>query len=178
MTEDLRFPIGRFAMPAAELTNEQRLDCIQRIAGTPEGLRAAARGLTPVQLATPYRPGGWTVAQVVHHIADSHLNAFCRLKLALTENEPTIKPFRQDGWAELPDGRDAAVESSLALIEGLHERWVHLLRSLKPEDFRKRFIHPESGPQTIDRIVALYAWHGVHHIAHITGLRSRNGWQT
>lgn len=176
MTEDLRFPIGRFTMPGPELTPEQRLECIQRIAGTPAALRAAVLGLNPGQLATPYRPGGWTVAQVVHHVADSHLNAICRMKLALTENEPTIKPYLQNGWAELPDAREAPVEPSLAMIEGLHQRWVQLLRSLKPEDFRKKFLHPETGPQSLDRVVALYSWHGAHHTAHITSLRARNGW--
>lgn len=176
MTEDLRFPIGRFAMPAPMLTPAQRLDCIQRIAAAPTELRAAVRGLSPEQLATPYRPGGWTVRQVVHHIADSHINAFCRLKLTLTEDCPTIKPYRQEGWADLPDGSEAAIEASMALVEGMHERWVVLLRSLKPEDFQKKFNHPESGLQTIDRIVALYSWHGAHHIAHITSLRARHGW--
>ncbi len=176
MTEELRFPIGRFTMPGPELTPEQRLDCIQRIAGTPAALRAAVRGLNPGQLATPYRPGGWTVAQVVHHVADSHLNGYCRIKLALTETEPTIKPYLQDGWADLPDAREAPIESSLAMIEGLHQRWAQLLRSLKPEEFRKKFLHPETGPQSVDRVLALYSWHGPHHTAHITGLRARNGW--
>ncbi len=176
MTEDLRYPIGKFTMPGPELTPEQRQECIQRIAAAPAALRAAVRGLTPAQLATPYRPGGWTVAQVVHHVADSHINAFCRVKLALTEKEPAIKPYLQDRWAELPDAREAPIETSLALIEGLHQRWVQLLRSLKPEDFRTRFLHPETGPQSIDRVVALYSWHGAHHTAHITSLRARNGW--
>lgn len=176
MVEDLRFPIGRFVMPAPELTAAQRLEYIQRIAGAPAALRAAVRGLSPEQLAAPYRPDGWTVCQVVHHVADSHLNAFLRLKLALTEDGPTVKPFMQAAWAELADGRSTAIEPSLALIEGLHERWVLLLRSMKPEDFVRKFVHPESGIQTVDRIVALYSWHGAHHIAHITGLRQRNGW--
>ncbi len=176
MTEDLRFPIGRFTMPAPELSPEQRRQCIQHIAAAPGALRAAVRDLNPDQLAAPYRPGGWTVGQVVHHVADSHINAVCRFKLALTEDEPVIKPYRQEGWAELADGRDTPLEPSLLLIEGLHERWVRLLRSLTPEDFQRKFIHPESGPQTLDRIVALYSWHGMHHTAHITSLRTRNGW--
>ncbi len=176
MTEDLRFPIGKFTMPAQELTPEQRRDCIQRIAGLPAALRAAVRGLNPEQLAAPYRPGGWTVCQVVHHLADSHMNAFCRVKLALTEDEPTIKPYQQEAWADLPDGHVGPIESSLALIEGMHERWVLLFRSLTPSDFGRKFMHPENGPQTIDRIVALYSWHGEHHTAHITRLRARNGW--
>ena len=176
MAEDLRFPIGPFAMPASELTAEQRLHSIQRLAEAPAGFRAAVRGLTPERLNTPYRPGGWSVCQVVHHVADSHMNAFIRTKLALTEDNPTIKPYRQVAWAELPDGRAASLESSLAMIEGLHERWVLLLRSLAPVDYTRTFNHPESGKQTIDRVLALYSWHGAHHTAHITALRSRNGW--
>jgi uncharacterized damage-inducible protein DinB len=176
MTDDLRFPIGPFTMPAPELTTEQRLDGIQRLAGVPQGFRAAVRGLTLEQLDTPYRPEGWSVCQVVHHVADSHMNAFFRTKLALTEENPTIKPYRQAAWAELPDGRSTGIETSLTMIEGLHARWVILLRSLTPADFAKTFVHPESGKQTIDRILALYAWHGAHHMAHITTLRSRSGW--
>jgi hypothetical protein len=176
MSEDLRYPIGSFTMPAQELSPEQRLQYIQRIAGVPAGLRTAVGGLSPEQLAAPYRPGGWTVAQVVHHIADSHMNAFIRTKLALTEENPTVKPYRQAEWAELADGKAAALESSLSLIEGLHERWVFLLRSLSPADFTRKFVHPESGPRTIDWLLALYSWHGAHHIAHIIGLRKRNGW--
>jgi uncharacterized damage-inducible protein DinB len=178
MIEDLRFPIGSFTMPAPELTAEQRLDGIQRLAGAPAKLRAAVRGLSREQLDTPYRPGGWTVCQVVHHVADSHMNAFIRTKLSLTEDNPTIKPYRQAAWAELPDGRATGIESSLTMIEGLHERWVILLRSLAPADYARTFIHPESGRQTIDRILALYSWHGAHHTGHITALQSRNGWES
>jgi len=176
MVDDLRFPIGPFTMPSPELTPAQRLQCIQQIAGAPAGLRSAVRGLSPEQLAAPYRPGGWTVSQVIHHVADSHMNAFIRTKLALTENIPTIKPYDQALWAMLPDGQSGAIESSLALIEALHERWVLTLRSLTPGDFSKKFVHPESGTQTLDRLLALYAWHGAHHAAHITGLRARKGW--
>jgi uncharacterized damage-inducible protein DinB len=176
MSEDLRYPIGPFAMPSQELSPEERLQHIQRLAWLPAGLRAAAGGLSPEQLAAPYRPGGWTVSQVVHHIADSHMNAFIRTKLALTEDNPTIKPYHQADWADLPDGKLAALESSLALIEGLHERWVLLLRSLASADFTRKFVHPESGPHTVDWLLGLYSWHGAHHTAHIAGLRKRNGW--
>jgi uncharacterized damage-inducible protein DinB len=164
-------------MSVPELTTEERRASIEQIARVPEGFRAAVRGLSDEQLKTPYRPGGWTVCQVVHHVADSHMNAFIRTKLALTEEGPTIKPYRQAEWAELPDGRASAIESSLALIGGVHERWVLLLRSLGPADFARTFIHPESGTQSIDRILALYSWHGAHHTAHITELRRRQGWQ-
>jgi uncharacterized damage-inducible protein DinB len=174
--EDLRYPIGPFVMQGLELTEEERLRAIHRLAGTPAGIRAAVRGLNPEQLSAPYRPEGWTVQQVVHHVADSHMNAFIRTKLALTEVNPTIKPYEQSAWAELPDGRGASLETSLSLIEGLHERWVFLLRSLVPADFSKTFLHPESGKQTIDRVLALYSWHGAHHTAHITALRRRMGW--
>jgi uncharacterized damage-inducible protein DinB len=176
MTEDLRFPIGKFVMSAPVLTPDERRACIERIARAPEGFRAAVRGLSPEQLETPYRPGGWTVCQVVHHVADSHMNAFIRMKLALTEENPTIKPYRQAEWAELPDGRLLPPEVSLALIGGLHERWVLLMRSLGPADFARTFLHPESGIQSLDRILALYSWHGAHHTAHITELRRREGW--
>jgi uncharacterized damage-inducible protein DinB len=176
MSEDLRYPIGPPTMPAQELSPEERLQHIQRLALVPAGLRTVVRGLSPEQLAAPYRPGGWTVSQVVHHVADSHMNAFIRTKLALTEDNPTIKPYRQAEWAELPDGKIVPLESSLALIEGLHERWVLLLRSLPPTDFARTFVHPESGSRTIDWLLALYSWHGAHHTAQIAGLRKRNEW--
>ena len=128
------------------------------------------------QLDTPYRPGGWTVRQVVHHLPDSHMNAYVRFRLALTENEPTIKPYEQQLWAELPDAKTADIEMSLKLFEGLHQRWVLLLRSMKPEDFHRKYIHPESGVNVLDNVLQLYAWHGKHHVAHITSLRKRMGW--
>ena len=172
---DLRYPVGRFHRPE-RLSADERSGMIDQIAAAPRALRAAVRGLTPEQLATPYRPGGWTVQQVVNHVPDSHMNAYVRIKLALTEDVPTIKPYDEARWAELPDGRAAPIETSLALLDALHERWVLLLRSLTPTDFARRLNHPETGTQTIEQMVALYAWHGRHHVAHITSLREREGW--
>jgi DinB family protein len=173
---DLRYPIGRFERPAS-LDDEGRRQAITAIAETPARLRAAVAGLTPEQLDTPYRPGGWTVRQVVHHLPDSHLNAYVRCKLALTEETPTIKPYLEDRWAELVDSRLTPVAVSLALLDALHERWVVLLRSLAAADFARTFRHPEHGSTPdLDWLVALYAWHGRHHVAHVTGLRERMGW--
>ena len=135
-----------------------------------------ARRLTDAQIETPYRPGGWTVRQVVHHVPDSHLNAFCRFKLALTENEPTIKPYDESAWAELADVKAVPIATSLTLLEAVHERWVAILRAMTPADFGRQLIHPETGRQSLDQVLALYAWHGPHHTAHITSLRERNGW--
>jgi len=132
-------------------------------------------GLSEPQLDTPYRPGGWTVRQVVHHVPDSHINSYVRFRLALTENEPTVKPYDESRWAELADSRTAHIETSLALLESLHERWVLLLRSLSPADFRRQFRHPELGAVSLEKNLALYAWHGRHHVAHITSLRERMG---
>ena len=150
---------------------------IQEIADTPANLRASVAGLSAEQLDTPYRPGGWTVRQVVHHVPDSHMNSYVRFRLALTEDEPTIKPYDESRWAELADSRTARIETSLALLESLHERWVLLLRSLSPADFRRQFRHPELGVVSLEKNLALYAWHGRHHVAHITSLRERMGWQ-
>jgi uncharacterized damage-inducible protein DinB len=172
---DLRYPIGRFRRPE-RVSADERARLIDEIAAAPRQLREAVRGLTPAQLATPYRPGGWTVHQVVNHVPDSHLNAYVRIKLALTEDEPTIKPYDEARWAELRDGREAPIETSLALLDALHERWVLLLRSLSPADCARRLKHPETGVQTVDQVIALYAWHGRHHTAHITSLREREGW--
>ena len=174
--EDLRFPIGRFRFPDS-LGERERADCIDAIGATPARLREAVRGLTPEQIETPYRDGGWTVRQVVHHVPDSHLNAYVRFKLALTEDTPTIKPYEEARWAELEDTRRVPLEVSLALLDALHERWVVLLRSLGAEDFARTFRHPElNRVMTLEQLLALYAWHGAHHIAHITSLRERNGW--
>jgi uncharacterized damage-inducible protein DinB len=173
--EDPRYPIGpfRFDGQADPARRSQRID---EIAAAPDHLRAAIAGLTPAQLDTPYREKGWTVRQVVHHVPDSHLNAYTRIKLALTEDEPTIKPYEEARWAELPDMR-APVEISLALLESLHRRWVLLLRELTPADLNRRFRHPEHGrTMALDEVLALYAWHGRHHVAHITSLRRRMGW--
>ena len=171
---DLRFPIGRFSFPPPA-TADQRAQWIAEIAETPSKLRAAAAGLGDRQLDTPYRDGGWTVRQVVHHIADSHMNSYVRCKLALTEYDPTIKPYDESAWATLADNH-MPVEVSLALTRALHERWVALFESLGEKDFQKKFLHPERGPQDLETTVALYAWHSRHHTAHITSLRTRMGW--
>ena len=172
---NLSYPIGRFKFET-EISDEQRHQFIAEIEKAPEHLRTAVSGLSSEQLDTPYRPGGWTVRQVVHHLADSHLNAYTRFKLALTEEEPTIKPYDQAGWAELADGRTASHEISLSLLEWLHRRWVVLLNSMTPTDFSRTFRHPESGVLTLIQTLSLYAWHGRHHIAHISTLRQRMNW--
>lgn len=172
---DVRYPIGTFTWSGSQTTTE-RSRRIDEIAATPGGMRKAVAGLSAAQLETPYRDGGWTVRQVVHHVPDSHMNSYIRFRLALTEDEPTIKPYDEAQWAELIDARTAPIEASLNLLEGLHERWTLLLRSLAPDDVKRRFQHPELGVVTIDQYIALYAWHGAHHIAHITALRERKGW--
>lgn len=150
---------------------------IEEIAAAPARMREAVAGLDAARLDMPYRDGGWTVRQVVHHLPDSHINGYCRLKLALTEETPTIKSYEESRWAELDDSRSTPVEVSLTLLESVHARWVGLLRSLRDEDFRRTFRHPvHTDPQTLDWLVALYAWHGRHHTAHITSLRQRKGW--
>jgi len=174
---DLSYPIGKFEWPGA-VTPAERERLIAQIAAMPAKFRAAVTGLTPKQLDTPYRPGGWTVRQVIHHVPDSHLNAYIRSKLALTENQPTIKPYEQQLWAELADSKDTPVEASLAMLDALHQRWVVLLRSLAPQDFARIFVHPEhAAPLSLDWLLALYAWHGAHHTAHVTALRDRMGWK-
>jgi len=175
MKVDLRYPIGNFDR-VETLTPDQRREHIQAIADAPARLAAAVSGLKPEQLDTPYRPGGWTVRQVAHHVPDSHMNAYIRFKLALTEDEPTIKPYMEDRWAELADSK-APIEPSLALLENLHKRWVLLLRSLTPAEFARKLRHPELGLLTLDQTLAIYGWHGCHHVAHITSLRERNGWR-
>lgn len=173
--DDLRYPVGKFTFDG-DVTPIQRQGWIDEIAATPARLRAALAGLTAPQLDTPYREGGWTVRQVVHHVADSHVNSYIRFKFALTEAGPTIKPYDEALWAELPDARTARVEISLALLEGLHERWAMTLRAIAPADFNRAFIHPDMGRVTLDKALALYAWHGRHHTAHINALRERMGW--
>jgi len=174
---DLRYPVGRFVRPTAALPPSERTRMIAEIAAAPAALRAAVKGLTNAQLDTPYRPDGWTVRQVVHHVPDSHLNAYCRFKLALTEDVPTIKPYDETRWAETPDGRSALVEESLTLLEALHKRWIFLLERMAPADFERKLNHPEwSAPLTLDAMLALYSWHGRHHVAHVTELRRREGW--
>lgn len=171
---DPRYPIGKLERQTV-LSPEERRVAIEQIAQTPGMLSAAVAGLTPEQLDTPYRDGGWTVRQLVHHVADSHMNAFIRFKLALTEQEPTIKPYDEKLWAELADS-DAPVEVSLALLAALHQRWVPLLRGMKPEDFARTLRHPEMGTLTLDGTLGIYSWHGRHHLAHATSLRARKGW--
>jgi uncharacterized damage-inducible protein DinB len=174
--DDLRFPTGRFASVKRPLTPEERAAKIEAIRATPTRLRSAVAGLSDAQLDTPYRDGGWTLRQVVHHVVDSHVNAYARFRLALTEDNPTIRPYQEKLWAELPDAKTLPVESSLAILEALHARWVALLEALAPEQCRRPLYHPESGDMTIDTLLEVYGWHGPHHTAHVTGLRSRRGW--
>ena len=172
---DLRYPIGKFHFDGPT-TEEQKCKLIDDISYAPANLRAAVKGLSEQQLDTPYRPDGWTVRQVAHHVPDSHLNAYIRFKLALTEEEPTIKPYAEDRWAQLADTRTTPVEVSLTLLDSLHERWVRLLSSLQPGEWKRTFRHPELGLVSLEKNLALYAWHGRHHVAHITSLRERSGW--
>ena len=166
---DLQYPVGKFQWPGP-ISGGERNALIDEIAATPAKVRAAVAGLSDAQLDKPYRSGGWTARQVVHHMADSHMNSYIRTKLALTESEPTIKPYEQDLWATLPDST-LPVEVSLNILDGLHQRWVVLLRSLSEEDFARPFVHPEFGPMILDKNVALYAWHGRHHTGHILSVR-------
>ena len=176
MTHDPRYPIGPFTAPAT-VTSDAIERWIGEIERLPTAFRAAVEPLTEAQLDTPYRPGGWTVRQLVHHVPDSHLSSYVRCKWTLTENRPTIKAYDEKLWAELPDSRDTPVAVSLALLESLHTRWVVLLRSLTPADREREFIHPETGSAlSLNTIIALYAWHGRHHLAHITSLVARQGW--
>lgn len=175
MTTDPRYPIGHFerVLPA---TAEQRAALIQQIADAPVNLRAAVAGLNDAQLDTSYRPGGWTVRQVCHHLPDSHLNSYIRFRLALTEDLPTIKPYNETLWAELSDAKHAPIDISLRLLESLHQRWVLLLRSMSPADFQRKLNHPETGENVLDFYLVLYAWHGRHHISQITSFRERMKW--
>lgn len=172
---DLRYPVGKFQYQEP-FSDQQKRECVDGLAQTPANLRASIAGLSPAQFDTPYRPGGWTVRQVIHHLPDSHVNAYVRCKLALTEDNPTIKPYAEDRWAQLPDTKATPVEVSLALLENLHDRWIRLLGSLTAEEWKRSFQHPEFGPMTLEKTLAMYAWHGRHHIAHITELRKRMGW--
>jgi uncharacterized damage-inducible protein DinB len=176
MTEldDFRYPIGRFSKPASS-DAATRAAQIQALRALPEQLRAAVSGLNDAQLDTPYRDGGWTVRQVVHHFADSHANAFIRFKLALTEDCPAIKAYDEVAWANLADSK-IPIDSSLMFIDGLHQRWVLLLESMTEEDFQKCYVNPESVQQNLGLALAIYAWHCAHHTAHITALRARKVW--
>jgi DinB family protein len=172
---DPQYPVGKFTWPEKGSDAERR-EWIGQIEETPAKLREAVKGLNEKQLDTPYRDGGWTVRQVAHHLADSHANAYIRFKLALTENEPTIKPYEQQLWAELVDAKSAPIEVSLILLDCLHQRWLMMLKAMKPADFERKFRHPELGVLDLNKYLAQYAWHGRHHVAHITGLRERMGW--
>ena len=172
---DLRYPIGPF-QAEARISDANRRELLSQIAEAPKRLRASVEGLSAEQLDTPYRLEGWTVRQVVHHLADAHLNWYVRTKLALTENKPTIKPYAEARWAELYDARHGRVEPSLLLLDSLHERWVRLFESFAPADWSCDFIHPERGVLTLDATLPMHAWHGRHHTAQITELRKRMGW--
>lgn len=172
---DPRYPIGKFHYAGAP-TAEQRKSLIEELKQCPAPLRSAVKGLSPAQLDTPYREGGWTVRQVVHHVPESHMNAYIRFKLALTEDEPTIKPYNEQRWAELGDVAATPLELSLALLEALHGRFVYMLESMKPEDWKRTFRHPDLGLMPLEKNLALYAWHGKHHVAHITELRKKMNW--
>jgi len=174
--EDLRYPIGKYDRSKGPKTPEERKHLIDSIAETPERLQQAVTGLNGKQLDTPYREGGWTVRQVAHHLADSHMNAYVRYKLALTEENPTIKPYDEAAWADLADSRVTPIDVSLALMEHLHSRWVVLLRSMKADEWERKLTHPEAGVMSLNDMLGMYAWHGSHHVAHITGLRNRNQW--
>jgi uncharacterized damage-inducible protein DinB len=174
MSDDLRFPVGRYT-PGGEITPEQRQEWIGIVAACPARLRAAVQGLDESQINTPYRDGGWTVRQVVHHVPDSHMNAYVRMKLGLTEDAPTIKTYEEAEWAGLADAR-LPVDVSLTLLEALHERWVAVLRSLDDTQWKRTFRHPDWGEMTLEDALRMYAWHSRHHVAHITGLRERQGW--
>lgn len=172
---DLRYPIGKFSAPA-QISAQDLQGAIDAIAALPAELRAETAGLTDAQLDTPYRPDGWTVRQLIHHVADSHMNSYVRFRLALTENEPTIKPYDEAKWALLPDARHEAIGVSLELLDALHRRWTILLRSFSAADWVRTFRHPEAGVMRLDTTALLYAWHSRHHLAHITNLKTRNNW--
>jgi hypothetical protein len=176
---DLRYPIGKFTWVAPESEEQSaknRVHHIDVISKLPSNMRAAVQGLEAEQLNTPYRPEGWTVRQVVHHVPESHMNAYIRFKLAITEDQPQIKPYNEAEWAKLPDNNVTPIDTSLQLLAALHARWVDSLRSMKPSDFGRTLYHPEHGVLSLDRMLALYAWHSEHHVAHITSLRERMGW--
>jgi len=175
VTEDLSYPIGPFVRSDA-VSPAEVADAISRIAALPAAFRAAVEPLTATRLDTPYRPGGWTVRQLTHHVPDSHLNAYTRFKLALSEEMPTIRPYEQDAWARLPDTALTPIGVSLDLLTALHGRWVVLLGAMTPEHWSRRFHHPETGNQRLDQVLMHYAWHGDHHLAHVTRLRDRMGW--
>jgi hypothetical protein len=175
MSEDLRYPVGDFTGPV-EQTSEQRHASISVVAALPENLRSAVNGLTDQQVDTPYREGGWTVRQLVHHVADSHINAYVRTRRALTEDWPLVNAYDEKLWAELADARTLPIGVSLELLEALHRRWVALFESLREEDWQRGYVHSENGRQKLAEVIQLYAWHCRHHVAHVTELRKRMGW--
>ena len=174
--EVLQYPIGRFDKPR-DPSPADVAGWIEELAAAPAALRAAVAGLTAAQLDTPYREGGWTLRQVVHHVADSHINGYVRIRLALTEETPTVRGYDQPAWGELADARREPVETSLALLDGLHARIVALARTLTPDELKRGYVFPDR-PRTmaVDTTLAMYAWHSQHHTAHVTGLRQRMGW--
>jgi uncharacterized damage-inducible protein DinB len=173
---DLRYPVGPWKPPAA-ISASDRTRHIEQITAAPQALRQAVSGLSDAQLETPYRDGGWTVRQVVHHVPDSHLNAYLRMKFGLTEQQPQVKPYDQDTWAKTPDVATTPISVSLDLLTALHDRWVRLMTGMKDQDFARLISHPEwSAPLSLDMVAAHYAWHGRHHVGHITELRKRKGW--
>lgn len=174
-SNSLSYPIGKFKQEK-EISAQRRLELINEISEVPDTLRKEVEGFSEEQFNTEYRPGGWKVRQVIHHLADSHLNAYIRTKLALTEEEPVIKPYNQEEWANLKDTFETPVEVSLVLLEAIHKRWVTLLKSLKEADFKRKFRHPEIGLLDLNWLIAQYAWHGKHHIAHITSLKNKMNW--
>lgn len=172
---DLRYPVGKANMEP-RLTDEERREMIDQIEQAPARLRAAVEGLTEEQLDTPYRPEGWTVRQVAHHVPDSHMNAYIRFKLALTEEEPPVKTYEEALWAKLPDVASVPVEVSLVLLESVHRRWVAVLRAMSAADFERTLRHPDFGVINLNQLLGMYSWHGRHHVAHVTSLRERMGW--
>ena len=169
---DLRYPAGKLTFDD-DVTPGKRTAWIRQIAELPGALMAAADGMTEEQIGTPYRAGGWTVGEVIHHVADSHLNAYTRFKLALTEDNPTIKPYDEAAWATLADTRQTPIAVSLTLLDALHTRWVAVLEAMKAEEFGRPLVHPVNGPMTLDRLLQLYAWHGRHHTAHVMLVKGR-----
>jgi len=176
MNADLRYPIGPFRSVGRPLTSAERATLIDAIAAHPANMRAAVAGLSDEQLDTPYRDGGWTIRQVVHHVVDSHMNAYVRFKLAMTEDHPSIRSYEEHIWAELPDAKSAPVEGSLAILDALHPRWVSFLRSLDVTDFARTLDYPGKGSVAVDLLLEIYGWHAPHHEGHINALRQRSGW--
>jgi uncharacterized damage-inducible protein DinB len=175
MSDDLRYPIGKWNRQSS-VDADGIAAMIEQVASAPAALAAAVKGLTDAQLDTRYREGGWTPRQIVHHVADSHMNAYVRFKLGMTEDNPTIKTYNEARWAETVDGKTAPIDVSLSLVEGVHKRWVQFLRSMDAKAFARTIVHPENGSMRLSDLLGMYSWHGRHHTAHITELRQRQGW--